>query len=311
MAHNLEVVAILLFTALFHDAAKPLTTQLDPNTGRTTSHKHAVKGEHLAREILRNRGCELSLREEIARMVRFHGRPAFLLEKEQPAHEVSKLSWLVSNRLLYLFAISDTRGRITAETTRPEENLHLWKMIAEENSCFLQPYPFANRHARFLFFHKEQSDLFYTPHEEYSCKVTLMAGLPGCGKDHWLANNRAEEPVVSLDEIRREMKVAPMDNQGKVIQAAREQCRELLRSGTSFAFNATNVVRQTRQQWIDLFADYKAFIEIVYIEPPFEKIIKQNAQRDEAVPEYVVRKLSLKTEVPTWAECHDLVLEEK
>ena len=40
---------VLLFTALFHDSAKPLTSQVDPGTGRITSPKHAVKGERLAR----------------------------------------------------------------------------------------------------------------------------------------------------------------------------------------------------------------------------------------------------------------------
>ena len=43
----------LLLTALFHDAAKPLTTIVDPDTGRVRSPKHAVKGEHLVRGVLR------------------------------------------------------------------------------------------------------------------------------------------------------------------------------------------------------------------------------------------------------------------
>ena len=85
---------VLLFTALFHDSAKPLTSQVDPDTGRITSPKHAVKGEHLARSVLRDLGCDLATREEIARLVRFHGRPAFLLEKPEPGHEVVSLSWL-------------------------------------------------------------------------------------------------------------------------------------------------------------------------------------------------------------------------
>ena len=49
---------------------------------------------------------------------------------------------------------------------------------------------------------------------------------------------------------------------------ARERCREHLESGRSFAFDATNIVRQTRRRWIDLFADYDARIEIVYVKPP-------------------------------------------
>lgn len=71
----------LVWTALFHDVGKPLTSQRDPESGRMTSPKHALKGEHLARRVLRELGCDLHTREEIARLVRFHGRPAFLLEK--------------------------------------------------------------------------------------------------------------------------------------------------------------------------------------------------------------------------------------
>ena len=122
--------AVLVFTALFHDAAKPLTSEVDPETGRITSPKHAVKGEHVARGVLRDLGCDLATREQIARLVRYHGRPAFLLERSEPTHEVVRLSWLVNNRLLYLFALADTRGRDTDSMTRPEENLHYWKLWA-------------------------------------------------------------------------------------------------------------------------------------------------------------------------------------
>jgi HD domain len=135
---------VLVFTALFHDSGKPLTSQIDPATGRITSPKHAVNGEHLARAVLRDLGCDLATREEVARLVRYHGRPAFLLEKAEPGHEVVSLSWLVSNRLLYLFALADTRGRKAAEMGRPEENVHLWRLVADENGCFDHPYPFVN-----------------------------------------------------------------------------------------------------------------------------------------------------------------------
>ena len=123
------------------------------------------------------------------------------------------------------------------------------------------------------------------PHEDYRCTVTMMSGLPGSGKDTWLAANRPDLPVVSLDDLRGELDVEATDDQGEVIQVARERCRELLRSGRSFAFNATNLLRQTRRRWIDLFADYDARIEIVYVEPPLPVILDQNARRDRPVPE--------------------------
>jgi predicted kinase len=297
---------VLVFTALFHDAAKPLTSKVDDDTKRITSPKHAVKGEHLVRSVLRDLGCDLATREEIAHLVRYHGRPAFLLERPNPSHEVISLSWWVNNKLLYLFAIADTRGRSTDEMSRPEENLHFWRLAAEEANCFEQPYPFANDHARFLFYRQREPNLHYIPHEEYRCTVTVMSGLPGSGKDTWLAANRPALPVVSLDDIRDELDVEAVENQGEVIQLAKERCRELLRSGQSFAFSATNLLQQTRKRWIDLFADYNARIEIVYVEPPMPVILVQNKRRERSVPENVIRDLADKCEPPTWAETHDL-----
>ncbi|HEX3151030.1 MAG TPA: AAA family ATPase [Gemmataceae bacterium] len=302
---------VLIFTAIFHDAGKPLTSQRDPTTGRITSPKHAITGAQLVRGVLRDLDYPLLVREEIARMVRCHGRPVFLLEKPDPARETITHSWWVVNRLLFLFTLADTRGRHTAEMGRPEENLHLWRMVAEENECFDQPYRFVNEQARFLYFRKPDANRFFVPHEDYRCTVTMMSGLPGSGKDTWLALNRPELPWVSLDGIRGELEVDATDDQGEVIQLARERCREFLRARESFAFNATNLLRQTRQRWINLFADYGARIELIYIEPPMSIILRQNKERSRNVPERVVRELAAKCEPPTWAEAHHLEMRDR
>src|SRR5207253_9695168 len=108
-------------------------------------------GAETARRVLRALECTLVTREGIAALVRFHGRPPYLLDKAKPEYEVISLSWLVNNRWLYLFARADTRGRQANEMSRLEENLHLWKLMEEERGCFNRPYAFANDHARFLF----------------------------------------------------------------------------------------------------------------------------------------------------------------
>lgn len=298
----------LVFTALFHDAGKPATTVTDPATGRVHSPKHAVVGMEMARTALRDLGCPLALRQAVANLVRYHGRPPYLLEKADPAAELIRLSWLLDNRLLYLFALADHRGRDSAEDTRSEDDLRLWKMVAEENGCFDRPFAFANDHARFLFYRGALSSLHYTPREEYRCRVTLMSGLPGVGKDTWLKANRPDLPVVSLDDIRTDLDVDPTDNQGQVLQAAREQCREHLRARRDFAFNATNTLAQTRAKWIDLFAEYGARVEVVYLEPPLSVAWRQNRQRDRRVPQAVIDKLLAKLEPPTWAEAHEVRL---
>lgn len=300
---------ILLFVALLHDAGKPATTVQDPETGRTRSPRHSLVGASMACEILRELACDLPTREHIVNLVRYHGRPPYLLDsRRDPDEEVIRLSCLLSNRLLYLFALADTRGRHTTDMARAEDPLHLWRDTAQEHGCLAGRYPFANDQARFLFHRGELTSLHYTPHEEYRCTVTMLSGLPGAGKDTWLARQRKGLPVVSLDAVREELDVSSTDNQGQVIQAAREQCREHLRIHRDFAFNATNLTVLMRKRWIDLFADYHARVEIVYLEPPIATILKQNKEREASVPESVIRRLISKIEVPTLAEAHAVQL---
>jgi len=298
----------LLLVALFHDSGKPATTAIESDTGRTRSPKHALVGAEIARRALRDLECDLRAREEIVALIRYHGRPPYLLEKDNPEHEVIWLSWLVDTRLLYNFALADTRGRHAKEMTRPEENLHLWKVVAEEQGCFGARYNFANDQARFLFYRDQLSSLHYTPHEDYRCTVTLMSGLPGAGKDTWLARHHPGLPIVALDAIRDSLDIDATDNQGEVIQNARQQCRIHLRARQNFAFNATNITRQVRQRWVDLFTDYGARIQIVYLEPPLSVLLGQNKHRPEPVPEKVVLQLLEKLEPPTVTECHALTL---
>ncbi|MGV3773864.1 MAG: AAA family ATPase [Verrucomicrobiales bacterium] len=296
----------LLFTGLFHDAGKPATTAPDQETGRLRSPKHAQAGAEISRNILREMGCDLETREEITRLVRYHGRPPFLLNRDKPEQEVIHLSWFVRNDLLYLFALADWRGRKSLGSDRSDEMIHLWKVIAEENNCYAQPYPFANDHARFLYYRESLSSLHYTPHEKYRCKVTMTSGLPGAGKDTWLAQQRPNLPVVSLDAVRQELDIDATENQGEVIQRAREQCREYLRAGIDFSFNATNTTRLIRRRWLDLFADYDARTEIIYIEPPLHIISEQNRQRPDPAPTAVINRLTEKLDPPTITEAHEM-----
>jgi predicted kinase len=135
-----------------------------------------------------------------------------------------------------------------------------------------------------------------------------MSGLPGAGKDSWLSRHRSGLPIVALDAIRDSLDLDATDNQGEVIQTAREQCRIHLRAGQNFAFNATNITKQMRLRWIDLFTDYSARIEIVYLEPSISMLLHQNRNRERPVPEKVVLDLIEKLEPPTFTESHALNL---
>lgn len=133
-----------------------------------------------------------------------------------------------------------------------------------------------------------------------------MAGLPGAGKDWWIARNRAELPVISLDRLRQEMGVKATDPQGAVIQAAYENARVHLRAGRDFVWNATNVTRQTRAKILGLLRDYKARSEMVYVETDPERLYVQNSNRVAQVPNAVIEHLVQKLEPPELWEVHAL-----
>jgi predicted kinase len=134
-----------------------------------------------------------------------------------------------------------------------------------------------------------------------------MSGLPGAGKDRWIAENLPGWPVVSLDELRGELDVDPADNQGTVIQTARERAREHLRAGRSFVWSATNLSRALRSQTIRLAADYDARVRVVYVEAPPDVLFRQNAQRARPVPDTVIERLLDRWEVPDATEAHEVL----
>lgn len=71
-----------------------------------------------------------------------------------------------------------------------------------------------------------------------------------------------------------------------------------MRKGKPFVWNATNITRSIRSQLIILFAGYGARVKIVYLEAPYEEILRRNRERSRNVPEKVIERLVEKLEVP-------------
>ena len=129
-------------------------------------------------------------------------------------------------------------------------------------------------------------------------EVILISALPGTGKDTWLKANYPHYPVVSLDALREEMDISPTDEQGRVIQAAKEKAREYLRKRQPFCWNATNLMYETRAKLISLFEDYGAKHRIVYLETDWTENLSRNAGRKACVPELVIERMLLKLTPP-------------
>lgn len=301
---------ILFAAALLHDVAKPACTIVEFD-GKITSKRHARQGELLARELLwlgndLEAPVPFAIRERIAKLVRHHGLPLWLLEKSSPERAVMDASQTTRLDLLALLAEVDVRGRICADQQELLERVELFRVLAQENECYTKPRAFPSAHSRFMFFRSEGRDPAYAAYDDTRCEVVMMSGLPGVGKDRWIHDHLPDWPVVSLDRLRKDLKISPEAAQGPVIQAAKDEARELLRKQQSFVWNATNVTRLLRGQLIDFFASYHARVRIVYKEAPFDEILSRNAARPTPVPEAVIYQLLRKLEVPDLTEAHEV-----
>jgi putative nucleotidyltransferase with HDIG domain len=300
---------LLWAAALLHDVEKRSTTVIEQD-GSITSKGHAKKGAMTSRSILyRDVSTPFIIREQVCGLVRFHGLPLWALEKADAAKSVIKASLQVDTRLLALLATADVLGRTCNDKEELLYKIELFKELCIENECWGKPRYFKTANARFRYFKKENSYPDFVPFDEFGSHVIMMSGLPGTGKDTYVQTHYHDWPTINLDDIRRENKIAATDKSGngKVIQVAKEQARVYLRQQTNFVWNATNITRQMREQLIDLFTTYKAFVEIVYVEVPYKNLHVQNQNRKSAIPAKVIENLISKLEVPVISEGHDVV----
>lgn len=293
---------IVFTAALLHDVAKPDCTRIED--GRITSRGHSKRGAIKARTLLWGLNFPFDAREQVAALIRFHQIPFFLIDRPDARRTLYEVSQSARCDLLALVAEADARGRVCADAQRLLDNISLFTQYAEEHDCLNRPRQFPNAHSRFLYFRKEEREPDYAAYDDTVCEVVVMSGLPGAGKDFWVAENLEGRPVISLDALRRELKISPTDKQGPVVSRAREAARAHLRKRQSFVWNATNISRQMRELSINLFAAYNARVRIVYVEAPEERLFAQNRERDDAVPAEVIRKLAERWEVPDLTEAH-------
>ena len=289
----------LWIAALLHDIGKMTTTITEPD-GRITSPGHSRAGAQMARYIIYTHP-ELTIpmenRERIVNMIRYHGLPVWLLHKEHPKHAAIMASQLVNMHQLYLLAKNDMKGRISDDHSLADQ-VELFPLFCEEHNCLHQPFPFPDEYTRFVYSRDPGRDPSYPVFDDTVCEVIMMSGLPGAGKDTWITEHGNGLPVVSLDELRKEFGISPEDNQGTIIQTAKERAREYLRKQQSFIWNATNLTEQIRQPLIDLFTNYKAKVRIQYIEVPYDELLRRNRDRPESerLPEKVIEKMVRKVE---------------
>lgn len=289
---------VLALSALLHDAGKPLATREE--MGELVSPGHALKGANLVRAFLwREMGLSgkkeyQRFRESVCFLIRYHTQPAHILENNDPARRARKiasngtLSKYFTLKNLCLLAESDERGRITPEKEKRLMDVELARAAMMESGAYTSPYPFRSETTGHAYLAGKNVWADQELFDEAWGEVILLSGLPGTGKDTYIKTHYPSLPVVSLDDIRRETGVKPDDNQGAVVQAARERAKEFLRRKQPFVWNATSLLPALRKTQISLFEDYGASVKILFLETGFAENIQRDRDRKYAVSEKVI-----------------------
>ena len=304
----------LFLAALLHDVGKVKTTRVENNA--VVSPHHASAGSLMARAFLwKECGIcgtaeNMKIRETVCALIRYHMQPVFLLEQNDPKRTAGSIaaegelaedfSW----DLLCILSEADIRGRAAEDTAENLSRIRLCRMLAEETGCLYAPYRFADPFTKHAYLSGRNVHPDQILFDDTRSEVILLSGLPGTGKDTWIRAHFPGLPVISLDEIRKARGTGPKDGQGTVIQAARELARAYLRAGQPFIWNATNLVKETRQTLCGLMERYGAKTRIIYLETAWEKRRAQNTNRPDSVPEAAVERMLGKTTLPTPEEAH-------
>jgi predicted kinase len=297
--------SILFTAALFHDIAKPSTTQIGED-GRWHARGHGKKGGGMVRALLTELNVPFGVREAIVNIVTMGSLPLWFWDKSDPqrsilfASQVSRCEWLA------LMADADLKGRICQDGQKFADSIALFEEFCREQGCWDRPFAFASDHSRYIYFHKESADPFYEAYDTTKFEVILTCAIPGTGKDYWIQQHHPDLPVVSLDNLRTALGVGPTGDQSGVVRAAHALARSYLQQQTPFIWNATNVMGSQRRSLVELFADYGARVRIVYLEVAPERVDRQNRDRERVVPAGVIDRFRRRMEIPNLTEAHRL-----
>lgn len=303
---------ILTVAAWLHDIGKiPQSRQIGDDIDAPN---HAGIGSRMAREEMwLNQGLcgtseAMQMREAIALLVRYHSLPPHAIDSPDAKvrlHKIAANGLLVpdfSIKMLCTLSKADMMGRICDDKEEMLDQIALCEELAKDEGCYESPYPFPSDLTRRGFLDGRDIWKEQPLYDDTWGEVVLMSGLPGTGKDTWIRENLPDIPMVSLDEIRRQHKIAPTAPQGFVANIAKEQAKEYLRKHQPFVWNATNLTTDTRHKLISLFEDYKARVRVVYLETDWQTQLLRNASRSDQVPVSVISSMLNKLTPP---EAHE------
>lgn len=314
---NKENRFIIIVAAILHDIGKPHTFTID--NGTITFPNHSKVGARIARDFLFKKNIEFSLRESIVGLIKNHQIPFWLIDDEKSIGQYKLLKAKVETydnlKKLWMLAQCDILGRICDNVEKANLNINLFNELAIEYKDIIfdtqyNRFNYFYRFAKYLNGEKLKPSVYDKYFDSTKCTVTIMSGLPGMGKDTYISiHNKEGLPVISLDDIRVELNIKPTDEQGLVVNTAKDRAKKYLAAGQSFIWNATNITKDIRDGLIDIIVEYNGKPNIVYVEKPYDIWLKQNKNREKAVPESALMHMLSRLQVPNVTECVELFYE--
>jgi len=308
-----EQEAVFL-AALLHDIGKIPTTRWEDN--KWTSPNHTLVGSKMARQFLwQQLGLcgtpeKQQLRETVCFSVRYHSFPPHAIDDPDGKRKLIAIAangWtcpMFTIELLCVLCEADAMGRECVDKAHMLEQVGLCAELAKESGCYDHAFAFPSAHTRFSYLAEKDIAPEVELYDDTWGEVILMSGLPGTGKDTWIQEHYPDLPMISLDEIRKEMKISPTENQSKVVEIARERAREMLRKKQPFVWNATNLSPMVRAKQIKLFTQYHASTRIIYLETEWSEQLRRNTGRPDTVPEAALCHMMAELIPPEAKEAH-------
>lgn len=321
---------ILMFSAMYHDYAKPVTTKDEERNGRMCV--VASGHEFVGSSLLFNSVVPEELTQEewlmVVKLVAYHQMPKKAISKNLGEGEYIKLlRHCGDTRLLYLLEVADIEGRICNDADDELLFLSLFKSCCEEYGVFCSYDEYYERVIKPL--ERELSvPTLYRGLSDFaegkihsldtiSCMnyahekrptIYLMCGLAGGGKSTYVNKHLAEHQYVSLDMIRKELlkNEADQSKNDEVRRIATNRLREMLRTGNDVVFDATFLRADHRAPILELAHAYGYASKIIVIQSTVENSLTMMISRIRKVPKEVLNDMHQGFQLPNLSEAEQI-----
>lgn len=326
---------VLVLSALLHDYGKPLTTKRKEKDGveRVVAPHHELIGASLLFSCPPPFHLTAEQWKQVVQLVAYHDQPKRLVYMSKGEAAYKALSRKIpSMELIYLLEVADRRGTASDDFDAQLEMLEVFKLFSEELGVWKEPayqaladkidqhFKDKDESFRLAAYHKGmdaldkeliqfEDEVFPISYQNSGkSHVIVMCALSASGKSSFIKKNLGKYRVISPDEIRERVLKdrLDVDNHAMIYRIAYEELREALRVGQHVVWDATNIRFDYRDKVFRIANSYGAFVELILIQSSLKRCLKNNDEREHAIPADIIRMQAADFQLPDLSEVHKM-----